>query len=190
MAAEKVPRQDGPAPISPPPPEPEESRDAAITKISRKSSILMVIVSGLALLSDGYNIQVVGYMYPILAQLYPDSFNHDFMTRLSNALLVGGIIGILFFGWAIDRLGRRMGIFWSTLFLVLGVIITTAAHGKDGRGLFWMMVVGRGVSGFGFGGKYLLVSALTSILYQALTDAYLGLPRRVCRRRGGKYGGS
>ncbi len=130
----------------------DHSRDAAIVNTTRTSSILMMTMSGLALLSDGYNIQVVGYMYPILAQLYPEAFTSDFKTRLSNALLVGGIVGILFFGWAIDRLGRRMGIFWSTFFLVLGVALTAAAHGRDSTGLFWMMVIGRGVSGFGFGG--------------------------------------
>ncbi|KAL1857578.1 hypothetical protein VTK73DRAFT_8032 [Phialemonium thermophilum] len=134
--------------------ETDELPSPVVTAISRKSSVLMVVVSGLALLSDGYNIQVVGYMYPILSQLYPEAFTSDIKTRLSNALLVGGIVGILFFGWAIDRLGRRTGIFWSTFFLVLGVVLTTAAHGTTPRGLFWMMVVGRGVSGFGFGGEF------------------------------------
>jgi MFS family permease len=60
---------------------------------------------------------------------------------------------MLFFGYAIDRLGRRTGIVFATLFLVLGIILATAAHGKTELGMFWMMIVGRGVAGFGAGGK-------------------------------------
>lgn len=61
---------------------------------------------------------------------------------------------MVFFGVAIDRLGRRTGIVFATLFLVLGIILATAAHGKDQLGMFWMMIVARGVAGFGAGGEY------------------------------------
>ena len=36
---------------------------------------------------------------------------------------------MLFFGYIIDKIGRRTGIVFATLFLVLGVILATAAHG-------------------------------------------------------------
>lgn len=61
---------------------------------------------------------------------------------------------MLFFGMIIDRLGRRTGIVFATLFLVFGIILATAAHGKDDLGLFWMMIVARGIAGFGAGGEY------------------------------------
>ena len=61
---------------------------------------------------------------------------------------------MLFFGFAIDRFGRRTGIVLTTFFFLLGVILATASHGKDDLGLFWMMIVGRGVAGFGAGGEY------------------------------------
>jgi len=61
---------------------------------------------------------------------------------------------MLFFGYMIDKIGRRTGIIFATLFLVLGVIIATAAHGTAHLGMFWMMIVGRGVAGFGAGGEY------------------------------------
>ncbi len=38
-------------------------------------------------------------------------------------------------------------------FLVLGVVLATAAHGTSQLGMFWMMIVARGVAGFGAGGK-------------------------------------
>ncbi len=60
---------------------------------------------------------------------------------------------MLFFGWAIDKLGRRTGIVFATLFLALGIILATAAHGATDLGMFWMMIVGRGIAGFGAGGR-------------------------------------
>lgn len=61
---------------------------------------------------------------------------------------------MLFFGVIIDRLGRRTGIVFATLFLILGIVIATASHGKDHLGMFWMMIVARGIAGFGAGGEY------------------------------------
>ncbi|EMT69761.1 major facilitator superfamily domain-containing protein [Fusarium oxysporum II5] len=130
------------------------STDVEITTKSRMSTITTVLTSGLALFSDGYNAQIIGYMNPVFAKLYPDSFSSSIKTRLSNAFLIGEVLGMLFFGYAIDRLGRRTGIVFATVFLVLGIIIATAAHGKTELGMFWMMIVGRGVAGFGAGGEY------------------------------------
>lgn len=127
---------------------------------SNLSSMLAVLVGGVALFSDGYNAQIVGYMNLVLKELYKDDYTADVKTRVSNAFLIGEVFGMLFFGWAIDRLGRRNGIFWSTVFLVLGLVLSTAAHGTSISGQFWMLIIGRGVAGFGAGGtsddKYLL----------------------------------
>lgn len=59
---------------------------------------------------------------------------------------------MLTFGVIIDRLGRRTGIAFATIFLILGIILATASHGADQLGVFWMMIVGRGIAGFGAGG--------------------------------------
>jgi MFS family permease len=133
--------------------EPADDQQTTIQRISRVSSIWTVVVGGLALFSDGYNAQVVGYMNPVFAQLYPDTFTASIKTRISNAYLIGEIFGMLFFGWAIDKLGRRTGIVGATAFLILGIILTTAAHGNTDLGMFWMIIVGRGVAGFGAGGE-------------------------------------
>jgi MFS family permease len=119
-----------------------------------KSSFLRASVGGLALFSDGYNAQVVGYMNPVLTELYPDDYTSGMKTRMSNAFLIGEVFGMLFFGWAIDKLGRRQGIIWATAFLVLGIVLTTAAAGSTNIGRFWMMIIGRGVAGFGAGGRW------------------------------------
>ncbi|KAL1889385.1 hypothetical protein Sste5346_008952 [Sporothrix stenoceras] len=132
------------------------NNDTTVGTITARSSITTVLVSGVALFSDGYNAQIIGYMNLVLAKLYPVTFTSIIKTRLSNAYLIGEIFGMLFFGCAIDRLGRRTGIIFATLFLVLGIVLATAAHGKGGSelGMFWMMIIGRGVSGFGAGGEY------------------------------------
>lgn len=62
-------------------------------------------------------------------------------TRLTNSLLIGDIFGMLFFGIAADRIGRRWGIIGCTVLLVGGVVLATAAHGKTVDGMLWMMVV-------------------------------------------------
>lgn len=133
---------------------PDGERHSVSANMSWTSSILMVTVGGLALFSDGYNAQVVGYMNPVLTELYPEDYTSGMKTRMSNSFLIGEIFGMLFFGWAIDKLGRRNGIVFATAFLVLGIVLTTAAHGTTNTGMFWMMIIGRGIAGFGAGGLY------------------------------------
>ncbi|THX18852.1 major facilitator superfamily transporter [Aureobasidium pullulans] len=113
-----------------------------------------VIIQGVALFSDGYNVQVIGYMNLILAKLYPHDLTASVKTRLSNSILVGEVLGMLFFGWAIDKLGRRIGVVLATFALVFGIVLATASHGSSVHGLLWMMIIGRGIAGFGAGGEY------------------------------------
>jgi hypothetical protein len=109
-------------------------QEGTLKKVTKISSILTVAVSGLALFSDGYNAQVIGYMEPLLADLYPNGWSDGIGARLSNSYLIGEIFGMLGFGYLIDKIGRRTGIIFATLLLVLGIILATAAHGKSERG--------------------------------------------------------
>lgn len=123
----------------------ESIQDGTIKKISRISSIMTVVVSGLALFSDGYNAQIIGYMKPLLKLLYKDGLSDTMSTRLSNSYrasdkvetlvvscaltfnpsVIGEIFGMLFFGFVIDKIGRRTGIVFATLFLVLGIVLAS-----------------------------------------------------------------
>ncbi|KAL2865981.1 major facilitator superfamily domain-containing protein [Aspergillus lucknowensis] len=118
------------------------------------SGVLNVVVAGLALFSDGYNAQIIGYMEPLFAVLYPNTMSSQIKSRLSNSFLIGEIFGMIFFGALVDRLGRRTGVVAATLFLVVGVALSAAAHGTSESGTFWMMIISRGVAGFGAGGEY------------------------------------
>lgn len=42
---------------------------ASVIKVTRISNILTILVSGVALFSDGYNAQIVGYMEPLFSDL-------------------------------------------------------------------------------------------------------------------------
>ncbi|KAG6006909.1 hypothetical protein E4U21_006629 [Claviceps maximensis] len=150
-----------PAEVSPVPsyhdasvPNPRNEQVTLLPPVSKAKSIMMVLVGGMALFSDGYNAQMVGYMNPVLTKLYPDEYDSTMKSRMSSAFLVGEVFGMLLLGWTIDRMGRRTGILWATVCLVLGIVLTTAANGTSVNGRFWMMIIGRGVAGFGAGGEY------------------------------------
>lgn len=132
----------------------EQDEQATPPPVSKARSIMVVLVGGMALFSDGYNGQMVGYMNPVLAKLHPVEYDSTMKSRMSSAFLVGEVFGMLVFGWTIDRMGRRTGIVWATVCLVLGLVLASAAYGTSVRGRLWMMIIGRGVAGFGAGGNF------------------------------------
>ena len=42
---------------------------ATVSRITHVSSVLSVLVAGIALFSDGYNAQIIGYMEPLFSEL-------------------------------------------------------------------------------------------------------------------------
>ncbi|KAJ6502179.1 major facilitator superfamily domain-containing protein [Mycena sanguinolenta] len=123
----------------------------AKTKIS---AIFSVIFAGIALASDGYNAGIVGNMNLLFADLFPSALTPTMKTRISNSFFIGEIVGMLFFGSIIDRIGRKSGVVLTTSTLILGIILSAAAHGGSPNGLLWMLLVGRGLAGVGAGGEY------------------------------------
>ncbi|KAJ0343756.1 hypothetical protein KNSL1_010025 [Colletotrichum chrysophilum] len=114
-SAKDIPQKDGGVVVT--------SRDDASSleqaPPARTAGKLDVLVQGVALFSDGYNIQIIGYMNTVLAKLYPKQMTSEVKTRLSNSILIGDIFGMLIFGLCIDRFGRKVGIVLTTFFLVL-----------------------------------------------------------------------
>lgn len=43
---------------------------------------------------------------------------------------------------------------------IQGIVIATASHGTTVEGMFWMMVIGRGIAGVGAGMSLLLVQTI------------------------------
>lgn len=118
--------------------DPKKHKDErwALEETQRKGrlGILNVIIAGLALFSDGYNAQIIGYLEPLFSVLYKDGMSHTIKTPLSNWYLIGEIFGMLFFGVLIDRIGRRTGVIAATASLILGIVSATAAHGTTQLG--------------------------------------------------------
>ncbi|TPX09137.1 uncharacterized protein E0L32_001600 [Thyridium curvatum] len=121
---------------------------------SKMSTYLMMIFSGLALGSDGYNAAVIGSLTLLLKTLYPEALTTSMRSRLSNAFLIGMIVGMIGFGVVVDQLGRKTGAVVTTLVLLLGIAMSAAANGTTQLGVMWMLVVARGVAGVGAGGEY------------------------------------
>ncbi|RHZ65738.1 hypothetical protein CDV55_107114 [Aspergillus turcosus] len=138
---------------------PKEHNSEVISE-TKQGGVVNVVVSGLALFSDGYNAQIIGFMEPFFSVLwahpgpYKDGMSSAIKTRLSNSYLIGEIVGMLFFGVLIDRLGRTTGVVAATVLLILGIVLATAAHGTSELGMFWMMIIARGIAGVGAGGEY------------------------------------
>lgn len=100
------------------------------------------------------NAAVIGNVELLLAVLYPEALTNAIYTRLSNAFLIGMILGMLFFGVIVDQLGRKTGAMATTAFLVLGIVLSAAASGNSTEGMLWMLIIARGVAGIGAGGEY------------------------------------
>ena len=98
--------------------------------------------------------------------MYPKAYTASVSTRVSNAplfgkytplgvaiawsqLYLGPIIGQLFVGVVCDRIGRKVALVFTTLLIVLGATLATAAHGAHGsaKGLFWFLTFARGITG-------------------------------------------
>jgi MFS family permease len=130
---------------------------------SKVSVYLMMLFSGLALGSDGYNAAVMSNLNLMLTVVYPDTLSADMKARLSNAFLIGMIVGMVGFGVVVDQIGRKTGAVLTTLILLLGIVLSTGASGTSPLGLFWMLVVARGIAGVGAGGEYPVAGMLLQL---------------------------
>lgn len=120
---------------------------------------LNVFCAGCALMCDGYFNSLMSPINLVFIQEYPTIYTSTMSTRVSNALLIGEIIGMLFVGLTCDFVGRKAALIFTTLCMVFGGILAAAAHGVTTEGMFWMIIVMRGVIGFGSGGEYPTCSA-------------------------------
>lgn len=116
---------------------------------SMMSLLMMFLLSNV-----NSNAAVIGNVELLLAILYPESLTSSIYTRLSNAFLIGMIVGMLMFGVVADQLGRKTGAVATTVLLVLGIVLSTAAKGETETGMFWMLIIARGIAGVGAGGEY------------------------------------
>ncbi|KIN07643.1 hypothetical protein OIDMADRAFT_151345 [Oidiodendron maius Zn] len=118
------------------------------------SDIFTIFAAGAALVSDGYFNNTMTMINVLLRKEYPANYTSTVSTRVSNALLVGEVFGQVTIGLTCDYFGRKFALIMTTLTIVIGGILATAAHGVTTDGMFWMMTIARGIVGFGVGGEY------------------------------------
>ncbi|KAK9465635.1 hypothetical protein V1512DRAFT_265508 [Lipomyces arxii] len=124
------------------------------SRAQRLASKLSILCAGAALISDGYQNSLMTMTNVLFAIEYKKEYTSTMSTRVSNSLLVGEIIGQIVIGLTCDYMGRKTALVATTLCIVIGGILATAAHGSTPTGMFWMLVVTRGIVGFGTGGEY------------------------------------
>ncbi|ABN66491.1 permease involved in the uptake of glycerophosphoinositol (GroPIns) [Scheffersomyces stipitis CBS 6054] len=143
---------------------------------AKLKDVLMILCAGFALISDGYQNNVMSMLNKVFAIEYPKEYTASMSTSVSNASLVGTILGQVAIGLTCDYLGRKWSIITATLFLILGTVLCAAAHGATVNGMFWMLIICRGVTGFGIGAEYPSSSVTAS---EAANESV--------RRRGGAF---
>ena len=149
------------------------SKDVS-SKRQSLSDLFTIFCAGFALISDGYQNNLMTMTNVVLKKEYAKQYTSAVSTRVSNALLVGEIIGQIVIGLTCDYLGRKMAIVTTTAMIVVGGILATASHGVTINGMFWMMTISRGVVGFGTGGEYPASSASASEAANEYTLAHRG----------------
>ncbi|EGV65017.1 MFS general substrate transporter [Yamadazyma tenuis ATCC 10573] len=130
-----------------------EERKARLTKPHWKD-IMSIVCAGFALISDGYQNNVLTMVNQVLTQEFPKEYTADMKTNVSNAGLITTIFGQVIIGIYADYIGRKNAIVVATVFLVVGTCLCAASHGNSVNGLLWMLIISRGVTGFGIGAEY------------------------------------
>lgn len=131
-----------------------EERRQRLAGGAKLKDIMMILCAGFALISDGYQNNVMSMLNKVFAIEYPSVYDSGMSTQVSNASLVGTILGQVCFGLTVDYIGRKWSIVTATFLLIFGSMMCAASHGVTVRGMFWMLTIFRGVTGFGIGAEY------------------------------------
>lgn len=126
---------------------------------------LVILALGITWILDGLEVTFAGL---ISGALKADKALHfaDWQIGLANSFyLAGAVLGALGFGWATDRLGRRV-LFFVTLGLYL-VATAATAFSWD----LWSFCLFRFLTGCGIGGEY---SAVNSTIQEFIPARFRG----------------
>jgi MFS family permease len=117
----------------------------------KTGSIITIIGSALANLSDGYQQNLASSTNVIFNHLLgKEVYTSSRQTRISNALLVGAVIGILIFGYTSDRFSRKGGMLVTSALVVVGSLMATLAFQVNGAThMLWFLTIARGAAGVG-----------------------------------------
>ena len=126
-----------------------DTQGVNVTTVINESRIsgyqwLILTISLLTAMFDGYDTQGIAYVAPVIAQDL--GMNVAQLGPIFGAGLVGLMLGAIFFGMLADKLGRKQAIIWSVLVFSIFSILTPFGHS------FQSLIVLRFLAGIGLGG--------------------------------------
>lgn len=113
----------------------EELKSVPQGPLSPYSPWFTIFCAGFALISDGYQNNLLTLINPLFAKLYGTHYSASVKTRVSNSLLVGAILGQLSVGYICDRFGRKvLPLYLTFLYNVfLTIAVCAGMHYFDDR---------------------------------------------------------
>src|SRR3954453_143604 len=126
---------------------------------------LVVVALGITWVLDGLEATMAGAIAPALKESPRLHFSNAEVGLVSSAYLAGAVVGVLFFVWLTDRLGRKR-LFFITLALYL---VATAATALSWN--LWSFALFRFLTGAGIGGEY---TAINSAIQELIPARYRG----------------
>ncbi|EST07813.1 General substrate transporter [Kalmanozyma brasiliensis GHG001] len=128
-----------------------------LAKKSRLGAVGLIFACGAALFSDGYVNASSGPALTVLSYAYPNAPGFAaFKSQFSSLVFAGTVFGMLLFGFLVDRIGRRHGMWFASLWLTLWSILIAGAWGAGGSigGLFAALSAYRFIMGIAIGAEY------------------------------------
>lgn len=114
-----------------------------------------VFACGASLFSDGYVNAVGGASRYVLRKAYPGSYKAHYGTLFSSLVFVGIIIGQVSFGILCDRVGRKPGMIFASIWLAAFSLLAALAYGGDSTDTLWKCLIAyRFLLGIGIGAEY------------------------------------
>ncbi len=92
-------------------------------------SLMIVLLSGLCLIVDGFDVQSMGYVAPSIIQAW--HIDKSLLGPVFGAALFGMLFGSLVLSIVADRIGRRPVLIGGMLFFAVFMLITPLANSVD-----------------------------------------------------------
>ncbi|CAI7628405.1 unnamed protein product [Penicillium bialowiezense] len=122
---------------------------------TRWQSNITIISCYIANFSDGFQNTLANPTNVIFKQVLGDDYTSDMKTRISNAVIVGAILGVVVLGYTSDMFSRRAGLLFTSSLVAIGTLMAALAlQVHPSSNMLWYFVVVRGIAGFGVGGEY------------------------------------
>jgi PHS family inorganic phosphate transporter-like MFS transporter len=122
---------------------------------SRGMMLKLLLIRGLGFFNDAYYLFIMNVVNVVLTEQYgPEIYTAALQSNVNAATLVGALLGQIVFGLIGDRFGRRLCMIMTCIILIIGGIFSALAYGKTPTGTLWVLVIARGILGFGIGGEY------------------------------------